>query len=100
MRALLKATMLRAVNEAMFFAQPAVLSCLVFGTYYLLGNVLNPQQVCRHIMESEQNTLSSSVALREGLTVPTIPTTTTIAARKRAAVGAALFPLQVQQSPA
>ncbi|CAN0314176.1 unnamed protein product, partial [Scytosiphon promiscuus] len=44
-RALLKATMLRAANEAMFFAQPAVLSCLVFGTYHLLGNVLSPQQV-------------------------------------------------------
>eukprot|EP00752_Nemacystus_decipiens_P006704 g6027.t1 len=44
-RVLLKATLLRAVNEAMFFVQPAVVSCLVFATYHLLGNVLNPQQV-------------------------------------------------------
>ncbi len=45
-RVLLKATMLRAVNEAMFFVQPAVISCMVFATYHLLGNVLEPQQVC------------------------------------------------------
>ena len=44
-RVLLKATLLRAVNEAMFFVQPAVVSCLVFATYHLLGNVLNPPQV-------------------------------------------------------
>lgn len=44
-RVLLKATLLRAVNEAMFFVQPAVVSCLVFATYHLLGNVLKPQQV-------------------------------------------------------
>ncbi|CAN0033043.1 unnamed protein product [Ectocarpus fasciculatus] len=44
-RVLLKATLLRAVNEAMFFVQPAVISCLVFATYHLLGNVLAPRQV-------------------------------------------------------
>eukprot|EP00903_Cladosiphon_okamuranus_P016201 g14950.t2 len=44
-RVLLKATLLRAVNEALFFVQPAVVSCLVFTTYHLLGNVLSPQQV-------------------------------------------------------
>ena len=42
----MKATILRAVNEAMFFAQPAVLSGLVFTTYRLLGNVLTPEKVC------------------------------------------------------
>lgn len=44
-RVLLKATLLRAVNEALFFVQPAVLGCLVFSTYHLLGNVLTPQKV-------------------------------------------------------
>ncbi|CAM9122833.1 unnamed protein product, partial [Ectocarpus sp. 4 AP-2014] len=44
-RVLLKATLLRAVNEAMFFIQPAVISCLVFATYHMLGNVLAPRQV-------------------------------------------------------
>ncbi|CBN77893.1 conserved unknown protein [Ectocarpus siliculosus] len=44
-RVLLKATLLRAINEAMFFVQPAVLSCLVFATYHLLGNVLTARQV-------------------------------------------------------
>ncbi|CAM9820973.1 unnamed protein product, partial [Ectocarpus sp. 8 AP-2014] len=44
-RVLLTATLLRAVNEAMFFIQPAVISCLVFATYHLLGNVLAPRQV-------------------------------------------------------
>ncbi|CAM9852477.1 unnamed protein product, partial [Hapterophycus canaliculatus] len=44
-RVLLKATMLRAVNEAMFFVQPAVLSCLVFVTYHMRGNVLKPREV-------------------------------------------------------
>ncbi|CAM9399555.1 unnamed protein product, partial [Ectocarpus sp. 12 AP-2014] len=44
-RVLLKATLLRAINEAMFFVQPAVISCLVFVTYHLLGNVLAPRQV-------------------------------------------------------
>ncbi|CAM9996930.1 unnamed protein product, partial [Ectocarpus fasciculatus] len=44
-RVLLKATLLRAVNEAMFFVQPAVISCLVFATYHLLGNELAPRQV-------------------------------------------------------
>ncbi|CAM9346350.1 unnamed protein product, partial [Ectocarpus sp. 8 AP-2014] len=44
-RVLLKATLLRAINEAMFFVQPAVISCLVFATYHLLGNVLAPRQV-------------------------------------------------------
>ncbi|CAN0142706.1 unnamed protein product [Ectocarpus sp. 6 AP-2014] len=29
----------------MFFVQPAVVSCLVFATYHLLGNVLAPRQV-------------------------------------------------------
>ncbi|CAN0129703.1 unnamed protein product, partial [Ectocarpus sp. 8 AP-2014] len=43
-RVLLKATLLRAINEAMFFVQPAVLSCLVFATYHLLGNVLTARQ--------------------------------------------------------
>lgn len=42
---LLKATLLRAFNEAMFFVQPAVLGFLVFGTYHLLGNVLKPSEV-------------------------------------------------------
>ncbi|CAM9650625.1 unnamed protein product, partial [Ectocarpus sp. 13 AM-2016] len=44
-RVLLKATLLRAVNEAMFFIQPSVISCLVFATYHLLGNMLAPRQV-------------------------------------------------------
>ncbi|CAM9886717.1 unnamed protein product [Scytosiphon promiscuus] len=44
-RVLLKATLLRAINEAMFFVQPAVLSGIVFVTYHLLGNVLEPRQV-------------------------------------------------------
>lgn len=44
-RVLLKATSLKAVNEAMFFVQPAVLSCLVFAAYHLLGNMLTPQKV-------------------------------------------------------
>ncbi|CAM9434413.1 unnamed protein product, partial [Ectocarpus sp. 13 AM-2016] len=44
-RVLLKATLLRAINEALFFVQPAVISCLVFATYHLLGNVLEPRQV-------------------------------------------------------
>ncbi len=42
---LLKATLMRAVNEALFFVQPAVLGSLVFVTYHLLGNVLSPQKV-------------------------------------------------------
>ena len=42
---LLKAALLKAVNEAIFFVQPAVISCMVFATYHLLGNVLKPQQV-------------------------------------------------------
>ena len=42
---LLKATFLRAINEALFFVQPAVLGCLVFTAYHLLGNVLTPQKV-------------------------------------------------------
>lgn len=46
---LLKATMLRAVNEAMFFVQPAVLSCLVVVTYHMLGNVLKPREVGRYM---------------------------------------------------
>ncbi|CAM9553676.1 unnamed protein product, partial [Hapterophycus canaliculatus] len=44
-RVLLHATLLRAINEALFFVQPAVLGCLVFTTYHLLGNVLTPQKV-------------------------------------------------------
>ncbi|CAM9767000.1 unnamed protein product, partial [Ectocarpus sp. 12 AP-2014] len=44
-RVLLKATLLRAVNEAMFFIQPSVMSCLVFATYHSLGNMLAPRQV-------------------------------------------------------
>ena len=48
-RALLRATTLRAVNEAMFFAQPVVVACLVFTTYYLLGNVLTPPKVSTHV---------------------------------------------------
>ncbi|CAN0435374.1 unnamed protein product, partial [Scytosiphon promiscuus] len=44
-RVLLQATLLRAINEALFFVQPAVLGCLVFTTYHLLGNVLTPQKV-------------------------------------------------------
>ena len=42
---LMKATILRAINEALFFIQPAILSFLVFGTYYLLGNTLTPEKV-------------------------------------------------------
>lgn len=42
---LLEATLMRAVNEALFFVQPAVLGSLVFVTYHLLGNVLTPQKV-------------------------------------------------------
>ncbi|CAN0537555.1 unnamed protein product, partial [Scytosiphon promiscuus] len=44
-RVLLTATTLKAVNEAMFFGQPAVLACLVFTTYHLLGNVITPPKV-------------------------------------------------------
>lgn len=46
---LLKATFLRAANEAMFFVQPAVLGFLVFATYSLLGEVLTPQKVLENI---------------------------------------------------
>lgn len=44
-RVLMKASILKATNEAMFFVQPAVLSFFVFGTYYLLGHTLTPQKV-------------------------------------------------------
>ena len=37
----MKATFLRAVNEGMFFVQPAVLGCIVFGTYHFLGKRTN-----------------------------------------------------------
>ena len=41
----MKAVVLKSINEAIFFVQPAVLSFLVFGTYYLLGHTLTPQKV-------------------------------------------------------
>ena len=44
-RVLMKAVVLKSINEAIFFVQPAVLSFLVFGTYYLLGHTLTPQKV-------------------------------------------------------
>lgn len=44
-RVLKKATLLRAVNEALFFVQPAVQSCFVFSTYHLLGNTLTAPKV-------------------------------------------------------
>lgn len=49
-RVLLQATVLRAVNEAMFFVQPAVLGFLVFVTYHLLGNVLTPDKVWKMVV--------------------------------------------------
>lgn len=45
---LMKATHLRAVNEATFFVQPAVQSCTVFATYHLLGNELTAPKVFLH----------------------------------------------------
>ena len=44
-RVLMKASILKAINEAMFSVQPAVLIFLVFGTYYLLGHTLTPEKV-------------------------------------------------------
>ncbi|CAN0068521.1 unnamed protein product, partial [Discosporangium mesarthrocarpum] len=44
-KVLLRATTLRGVNEAMFFAQPAVVGLLVFATYHYLGNELQPQKI-------------------------------------------------------
>ncbi|CAM9857370.1 unnamed protein product, partial [Choristocarpus tenellus] len=43
--ALLRAMTLRAINEAMFFAQPAVISLLVFLTYHYTGGVLESPKV-------------------------------------------------------
>ncbi|CAM9207978.1 unnamed protein product, partial [Sphacelaria rigidula] len=44
-RVLLKAALLRAINEALFFVQPALLATIVFGTYNFLGNDLKPSEV-------------------------------------------------------
>ncbi|CAM9405941.1 unnamed protein product [Chrysoparadoxa australica] len=43
--ALMKATRLRAINEAFFFCMPAVMALLVFPTYHALGNELTAEKI-------------------------------------------------------
>lgn len=59
---LLEATLLRAVNEALFFVQPAVLAVLVFSIYHLLGNMLKPHEV-RETFQLELNRVVSLLSL-------------------------------------
>lgn len=43
--ALLSTNYLRAINEAIFFASPAIIGCFTFVTYSKLGGTLTPQKV-------------------------------------------------------